>query len=79
VKIKNKIKVLNVAILKHFNSDNTRNSENTDFEELNFNHSQNRPITRVDTKLIHYKNAAQLTLSILQEEEDTNISLMCAI
>jgi hypothetical protein len=39
------------------------------------------PITRTSTKLIEYKNAAQLALSILKNEEEAEneINAMCDI
>ncbi len=68
VKINNKFKVLNVNKLKLFLQEN--NSEiDTQLQDLNFNdYSSDKPLTRTCAKLINYKIAALLALSMLGEE-----------
>jgi hypothetical protein len=68
VKINNKIKVLNVNKLKLFlqESDSEENENLLDYY-FNYNFSD-KPLTRACTKLINYKNAAQLALLMLNEE-----------
>jgi hypothetical protein len=90
IKFKNKIKVLNVAKLKHFYENVEKSAENdseaedfnqhsekalTDFNDIfNKAHSEG-PITRAKAKLIKYKDAAQLALMLLKSETDTINSL----
>jgi hypothetical protein len=88
IKIKNKIKVLNGSKLKHFFK-NIKNSEekedaNGDFNQTPdiyrdiFNQAQpSGPITRVQAKLIKYKDAAQLSLILLKNEESPKIDSLC--
>jgi hypothetical protein len=92
VKLKNEIKVLNVAKLKHFfknvkkseeEEDDTnklfnQNSDQVlkDFTDI-FNQAHSRgPITRAQAKLIKYKDAAQLALILLKSETE-NIDSLC--
>jgi hypothetical protein len=68
VKINNKIKVLNVNKIKLFLQEND-NDINTELQDLNFNDlSSDKPLARTHTKLLNYKNAAQLALIMLSEE-----------
>ncbi len=85
IKFKNKIKVLNVAKLKHFYENVEKSAENdseaedfnqhsekalTDFNDIfNKAHSEG-PITRAKAKLIKYKDAAQLALLLLKSERN---------
>jgi hypothetical protein len=77
VKVGNKIKVLNVEKLKLLLQE--KSDTDTHFEELNFNDAQfDGPGT--GAKLIKYKEAAQLALTLLKnEEEEENIDAMCDI
>jgi hypothetical protein len=82
VKINNKIKILNVNKLKLFLQDNKSEQEQT-FLDYNFNDSSNdKPLTRARAKLINYKNAAQLALLMLKEEDGysdfENIDSLCS-
>jgi hypothetical protein len=90
IKFKNKIKVLNVAKLKHFYENVKKSADKesdarqfnqpngkalTDFSDI-FNKAQSEgPITRARAKLIKYKDAAQLALTLLKSETDTIDSL----
>jgi hypothetical protein len=81
VKINNKIKILNVNKLKIFLQDNESENEQT-FLDYNFNDAaSDKPLTPARAKLINYKNAAQLALLMLKEEEETSdfekIDSMC--
>jgi hypothetical protein len=77
VKVGNNIKVLNVEKLKLFLGE-TKSDTDNHFEELNFNGAQfDRPITRMHAKLIKYKEAAQLALTMLKNEEEDDA--MCDI
>ncbi len=72
VKIKNKIKILNVNKLKIFLQEHVSDQDQT-FLDYNFNDSSSeRPLTRARAKLINYKNAAQLALLMLKEEGGSN-------
>jgi hypothetical protein len=91
IKFKSKIKVLNVAKLKHFyenveksvdkeeDANQKFNQPNekalTDFSDI-FNKAQSEgPITSAKAKFIKYKDAAQLALILLKSETDTFNSL----
>ncbi len=90
IKFKNKVKVLNVAKLKHFFENVEKSAEKesdaSDFNQQSGNahpdfndifnkaHSEG-PITRAKAKLIKYKDAAQLALLLLKSENDTINSL----
>ncbi len=68
VKINNKIQVLNMNKHKLFLQDN-EGEENQTFLDYNFNDNlSDKPLTRARTKLINYKNAAQLALLMLNED-----------
>jgi hypothetical protein len=68
VKINNKIKVLNVNKLKLF-LQNKSDDIGDKPQDLNFqDFANNRPLTRAHAKLINYKNAEQLALSMLNKE-----------
>ncbi len=90
IKFKNKVKVLNVAKLKHFYKNIEKSDEKeSDYKNFNqqnekarpefndiFNKAHNEgPITRDKAKLIKYKDAAQLALLLLKSEKDTIDSL----
>ncbi len=75
--------MLNFEKLKLF-LEEINGEKDTHFRDLNFNELQfNGPVTRTHAKLIDYKNAVQLALSILKEEEEaeneTDIFAMCEI
>jgi hypothetical protein len=80
VKVGNKIKVLNVEKLKLFLEENNGEMD-TQFEDLNFNDAQfDRPITRTHAKLIKFKEAAQLALTLLKKRrKKKEISTPCVI
>jgi len=68
MKINNKIKVLNVNKLKLFLQDD-ENEETQTFLDYNFNDNlSDKLLTRARSKLINYKNAAQLALLMLNED-----------
>ncbi len=68
VKLNNKIKIINVNKLKLFLQEHESDQKQT-FLDYNFNDAANdKPLTRARTKLINYKNAAQLALLMLEEE-----------
>jgi hypothetical protein len=78
-----KFEVINVQKLKLFLEEEDSETD-THFKDLNFNDVQfNSPITRTHTKLINYKNAVQVALSILKNREETeneiDIFSMCEI
>ncbi len=90
--LKNKIKVLNGAKLKHFfkNVENSEDKEGDtsklfsqksdqvpeDFKNI-FNQAHSRgPVTRAQAKLIKYKDAVQLALLLLKSETE-NIDSLC--
>ncbi len=73
--------MLNVNKVKLF-LQNSDSEENPTFLEYNFNDNVgDKPLTRASTKLINYKNAAQLALLMLNEEggadEDETIDSLC--
>ncbi len=80
VKINNKIKILNVNKLKLF-LQNIESDESPAFLDYDFNeNSSDKLLTRARAKLIKYKEAAQLALTLLKnEEEEENIDAMCDI
>jgi hypothetical protein len=70
VRVKVGNKVLYVEKLKLFLGETKSDTDNY-FVELNFNGAQfDRPITRMRAKLIKYKEAAQLALTMLKNEEE---------
>ncbi len=70
MKLNNKIKILNVNKLKLFLQEHENDQDQT-FLDYNFNDSSSeKPLTRARAKLINYKNAAQLALSMLKEKVD---------
>jgi hypothetical protein len=92
VKLKNKIKVLNVAKLKHFFENIKKSKEEEDdanklfhqnsdqvlknFSDI-FDQAHSRgPITIAQAKLIKYKDTAQLALILLKSETE-NIDSLC--
>jgi hypothetical protein len=80
VKINNKIKILNVNKLKLFLQEHQSDEEQT-FLEYNFNDAESdKPLTRARAKLINYKNAAQLALLMLKEEDGSSehIDSLCS-
>jgi hypothetical protein len=63
-----KIKILNGNKLKIFLQEHDSDQQQT-FLDYDFNDtSSDKPLTRARAKLINYKNAAQLTLLMLNEE-----------
>jgi len=60
-----------------------KSEENQTFLDYNFNDAESdKPLTRARTKLINYKNAAQLALLMLNEEggshECVTIDSLCS-
>jgi hypothetical protein len=92
IKLKNKIKVLNVAKLTHFFKIVKKYEDEEDDTSQNFNQNpdqalkdfsdifnqahSDRPITRAKDKIIEYKYAAQLALILLKRETE-NIDSLC--
>jgi hypothetical protein len=71
-KLNNKIKILNVNKLKLFLQEHESDQEQT-FLNYDFNDAaSDKPLTRARAKLINYKNAAQLALLMLKEEEGSS-------
>jgi hypothetical protein len=72
VKVNKKIKVLNVNKLKIFLQDTDTDIDKM-LQDQNFNEfSSENPLTCAHAKLINYKNAAQLALIMLNEEDGLN-------
>jgi transposase InsO family protein len=81
VKLNNKIEILNENKLKLFLQENDSVQKQT-FLDYDFNEaSSDKPLTCARSKLINYKNAAQLALLMLNEEGETSefetIDSMC--